>query len=117
MDSEEIIPIIDILKEAKRLNAGVEAQAKKGQANIKVKKDQRKFYHVTRVKKFIGQKIAEHKAHGLEAMQAALVDFKASLKKQCGPLFRGWRRLLDTDGSMSVQRADLFKVSRIPNIE
>lgn len=58
------------------------------------------------------QRMAEHKAHGLQAMQVALIDFKAVLKKSCGPLFRSWRRLLDPDGSMTVQRADLFKVAQ-----
>ena len=59
--SEELIQVVDILKEAKRLNAGVDAQAKKGQTNIKVQKAQRRFHLGTRVKEFIGEKIVEHK--------------------------------------------------------
>lgn len=58
------------------------------------------------------QKLQEQKAHGKVVCQTALLDFKAMLRKHFGPTFRAWRRVLDTDGSMSVQRADLFKVCR-----
>mmetsp|Transcript_81373 Transcript_81373/g.140933 ORF Transcript_81373/g.140933 Transcript_81373/m.140933 type:complete len:816 (+) Transcript_81373:53-2500(+) len=58
------------------------------------------------------QRVQEQKAHGKQVCQAALLDFKAMLRKQFGPTFRAWRRVLDSDGSMSVQRADLFKVCR-----
>lgn len=39
----------------------------------------------------------------------ALADFKAFLKKRYGHPFKAWRKALDLDGSMSVQRAELFK--------
>mmetsp|Transcript_58179 Transcript_58179/g.127564 ORF Transcript_58179/g.127564 Transcript_58179/m.127564 type:complete len:709 (+) Transcript_58179:88-2214(+) len=44
--------------------------------------------------------------------QSALKDFKAFLKKRFGPLFRAWRRVLDTDGTMTVGRAELYKAVR-----
>jgi Ca2+-binding EF-hand superfamily protein len=56
------------------------------------------------------QRLAEHKAAGTQAMKVALQDFKETLRRNAGSLFKGWRRLLDPDGSMTVQRADLFKV-------
>jgi hypothetical protein len=56
------------------------------------------------------QRIAEHRAQGTQAMQAALLDFKDALRRHAGSLFKAWRKLLDPDGSMTVQRADLFKV-------
>lgn len=59
--SDDLVAVADILKEAERLRAGVEAQATKGQGNTKVKKAQRRFYPVTQVKRFIGEKIVEHK--------------------------------------------------------
>lgn len=47
--------------------------------------------------------------------QAALNDFKAFLRHSFGPIYHGWRRCLDADGSMTVTRADLFKVCRVIN--
>jgi len=60
-------------------------------------------------------KISEQKAKSKQAVRLALIDFKAFLKKQFGPLFRAWRNALDNDGSMSVQKNDLFKVCRSLN--
>jgi len=42
----------------------------------------------------------------------ALREFRAFLTKASGCLFRGWRRNLDHDGSMALQRAELFKACR-----
>jgi hypothetical protein len=33
------------------------------------------------------------------------------MKKQFGNSFRAWRQALDLDGSMNLQRAELFKAS------
>lgn len=38
-----------------------------------------------------------------------LSDFKQFLKSEYGSLFRAWRKCIDLDGSMSVQKAELFK--------
>jgi len=51
---------------------------------------------------------AQHKQH----CQIVLQDFKLFLRRTFGNLFRGWRRALDLDGSMSVHRAELFKACR-----
>eukprot|EP00927_Polykrikos_kofoidii_P027328 TRINITY_DN24084_c0_g1_i1.p1 TRINITY_DN24084_c0_g1~~TRINITY_DN24084_c0_g1_i1.p1 ORF type:complete len:719 (+),score=107.52 TRINITY_DN24084_c0_g1_i1:103-2259(+) len=55
------------------------------------------------------------RSRGKQASQAALNDFKMFLKKQFGSLFRAWRRALDSDGSMTVQRPELFKACRTIN--
>jgi len=52
------------------------------------------------------------KAANRKHRQAALSDFKAFLKKHFGPTYHAWRRALDMDGSMNLQRAELFKVCR-----
>eukprot|EP00931_Biecheleriopsis_adriatica_P022248 TRINITY_DN14351_c0_g2_i1.p1 TRINITY_DN14351_c0_g2~~TRINITY_DN14351_c0_g2_i1.p1 ORF type:complete len:803 (-),score=174.13 TRINITY_DN14351_c0_g2_i1:52-2460(-) len=44
--------------------------------------------------------------------QRALNGFKQFLKKNFGPTYHAWRRALDLDGSMNLQRAELFKVCR-----
>lgn len=43
---------------------------------------------------------------------SALDDFKKYLRQQYGSLFRAWRKCLDPDGDMVLQKADLFKVCR-----
>lgn len=57
-------------------------------------------------------RVANHKAHTRHASQLALNDFKMFMRKQFGSLFRAWRKALDADGSMMVQRAELFKACR-----
>jgi len=57
-------------------------------------------------------KIAEQRKHGRLACRMALLSFKAALRRQYGQLFRAWRRALDLDGTMTVQKAELFKVCR-----
>lgn len=42
----------------------------------------------------------------------ALKDFKSFLIKKYGSLFHAWRKLLDIDGSMSVQKKELFRTAR-----
>eukprot|EP00930_Biecheleria_cincta_P034092 TRINITY_DN23590_c0_g1_i1.p1 TRINITY_DN23590_c0_g1~~TRINITY_DN23590_c0_g1_i1.p1 ORF type:complete len:746 (+),score=128.66 TRINITY_DN23590_c0_g1_i1:120-2357(+) len=44
--------------------------------------------------------------------QNALVDFKSFIRKGFGPTYHAWRRVLDQDGSMSIQRAELFRACR-----
>ena len=44
--------------------------------------------------------------------QKALTDFKAYLLHQFGETYHAWRRALDLDGTMNLQRAELFKVCR-----
>lgn len=58
------------------------------------------------------EKLSEQRAKSKVLCNKALCDFKAMLRKQYGPLFRAWRRVLDTDGSMTLQRPELFKVCR-----
>jgi len=77
----------------------LETEARRGQAKEAARKR--------------AMKTAENRAKSKVLCNRALVDFKARLRKQYGPpLFRAWRRVLDTDGSMTVQRAELFKVCR-----
>mmetsp|Transcript_51634 Transcript_51634/g.92747 ORF Transcript_51634/g.92747 Transcript_51634/m.92747 type:complete len:807 (-) Transcript_51634:50-2470(-) len=52
------------------------------------------------------------KAAARQNRQAQLHDFKGFLKKSFGPTYHAWRRALDLDGSMNLQRAELFKVCR-----
>lgn len=42
----------------------------------------------------------------------ALKDFKKFLVEHHGSLFHAWRKVLDVDGSMSVQKKELFKAAR-----
>lgn len=51
------------------------------------------------------QKAMERKNSG----QVVLQDFKIFLRRTFGHLFRGWRKALDLDGSMSVCKAEIFK--------
>lgn len=44
--------------------------------------------------------------------QKALTDFKAYVKRHFGESYHAWRRALDIDGTMNLQRAELFKVCR-----
>mmetsp|Transcript_47752 Transcript_47752/g.153760 ORF Transcript_47752/g.153760 Transcript_47752/m.153760 type:complete len:734 (+) Transcript_47752:239-2440(+) len=57
-------------------------------------------------------KMSAQKAKHMKMCAVALNDFKLMLRRQYGPLFRAWRRVLDQDGSMTLQRAELFKVCR-----
>ncbi|CAE8634482.1 unnamed protein product, partial [Polarella glacialis] len=61
------------------------------------------------------QKLASLKSRSNQESQAALNDFKAFLKRHYGPLFRAWRKCLDHDGSMTLQRAELFKACKAIN--
>ena len=54
-ESSEYIGVQDILKEAKRLNAGVSTKEKKPQQAVQQsRKAQRRFFQVEKVKEFIG---------------------------------------------------------------
>jgi len=52
------------------------------------------------------------RAQNHQAGQMAIIDFKAHLQHQFGSLFRGWRCVLDTQGTMSVQQSDLFRACK-----
>eukprot|EP00927_Polykrikos_kofoidii_P060327 TRINITY_DN55330_c0_g1_i1.p1 TRINITY_DN55330_c0_g1~~TRINITY_DN55330_c0_g1_i1.p1 ORF type:complete len:762 (+),score=124.40 TRINITY_DN55330_c0_g1_i1:204-2489(+) len=60
-------------------------------------------------------RIAEQKSRSKQLCIVALNNFKAFLRRHFGPIFRAWRSALDSDGSMSLQRADLFKICRSLN--
>lgn len=47
-----------------------------------------------------------------EQIKAVMDQFKAFLKQKYGCYLRAWRRGLDLDGSMSVQKAELFKACK-----
>lgn len=115
--NEELILVKDILKEAKRLNAGVEAQVKKAQAGSKTKKAQRRFYDVMRVQKFIGEKIVQHQMKFFGSLLKGQdfdyhkADISTSLKKKIEDSERG--RSEESEGFIST--GDLFKtIQSIP---
>lgn len=54
----------------------------------------------------------EKKQKEMQRLSSVLKDFKAFLIKRHGCLFRAWRKELDDDGSMTVQRKELFKACR-----
>eukprot|EP00929_Paragymnodinium_shiwhaense_P047600 TRINITY_DN24136_c0_g2_i1.p1 TRINITY_DN24136_c0_g2~~TRINITY_DN24136_c0_g2_i1.p1 ORF type:complete len:804 (+),score=204.67 TRINITY_DN24136_c0_g2_i1:185-2596(+) len=60
-------------------------------------------------------RLNERKAKHKNAGRKTLRSFKAFLKKKYGLLFRAWRHALDLDGTMSVQRPELFKACRALN--
>lgn len=72
--------------------------------DIEKKKQRRK-----EVAKEIAEKSLAVRAQAKLIAAHALADFKFFLKKRYGNPFKAWRRALDLDGSMSVQRAELFK--------
>lgn len=45
-------------------------------------------------------------------MEKALADFKSFLRKGFGSYYHAWRKAIDLDGSMTVQRPELFKACR-----
>lgn len=49
------------------------------------------------------------RASGWKAAEAVLVDFKAFLKRKYGHFVKAWRCALSPDGSMVLQKHDLFK--------
>eukprot|EP00440_Ansanella_granifera_P009314 gb/GFBE01010094.1/.p1 GENE.gb/GFBE01010094.1/~~gb/GFBE01010094.1/.p1 ORF type:complete len:812 (+),score=190.40 gb/GFBE01010094.1/:1-2436(+) len=61
------------------------------------------------------QKMAGLKQRNAFEAQVALKSFKAFLKKQYGIMFRAWRSVIDVDGSMTVQRTELFKAAKAIN--
>lgn len=52
------------------------------------------------------------KAAAKLANQTALVDFKIFLRRTFGSTFHAWRRALDIDGTMILQKNELFKTCR-----
>lgn len=59
------------------------------------------------------RKMSAHKQLAKQVCQEAKRDFKAFLKQHFGgSIWRAWRRAIDLDGTMSVQRVELFKGCR-----
>jgi hypothetical protein len=58
------------------------------------------------------QRQLENQVAKRQAGQYALKEFKSFLKRQFGNLFRAWRKVLDKDESMTVQKHELFKACR-----
>lgn len=52
------------------------------------------------------------KAAARKSQQMHLSSFKAFLKKHFGPTYHAWRKVLDVDGTMNLQKPELFKVCR-----
>lgn len=52
------------------------------------------------------------KLEARHSRQEALNSFRSYLKKNYGPTYHAWRSTLDLDGSMNLQRIELFKVCR-----
>jgi len=57
-------------------------------------------------------RIATNKARHEQIAHHVLADFKLFLKRSFGNTFRAWRRALDIDGTMTLQRVELFKACR-----
>eukprot|EP00933_Yihiella_yeosuensis_P062316 TRINITY_DN65276_c0_g1_i1.p1 TRINITY_DN65276_c0_g1~~TRINITY_DN65276_c0_g1_i1.p1 ORF type:complete len:777 (-),score=151.38 TRINITY_DN65276_c0_g1_i1:191-2521(-) len=60
-------------------------------------------------------KMTAIKAKNTQESLQALKSFKEFLRRQYGPLFRAWRRVLDLDGSMTLQSKELFKAAKNVN--
>mmetsp|Transcript_48037 Transcript_48037/g.114152 ORF Transcript_48037/g.114152 Transcript_48037/m.114152 type:complete len:787 (-) Transcript_48037:155-2515(-) len=69
------------------------------------------------VRKFRRKEVSKRKANRLvqvksqrkKACHQALHDFKEHLRKSYKSLFHAWRKVLDTDGTMTLQRTELVK--------
>lgn len=79
---------------------------------LKWHESERKKLKRREMSKMRAQGMAELKARGTVLAARSLADFKAFIKKKYGHPFRAWRKCLDADGSMTVQRAELFKACR-----
>ncbi|CAJ1400637.1 unnamed protein product [Effrenium voratum] len=71
----------------------------------------RKFKQKQEMKRRIGAD-QRAKAAARKSQRVHLHDFKAFLKKHFGPTYHAWRKVLDVDGTMNLQKAELFKVCR-----
>lgn len=74
-----------------------------------------KMFKMKEAAKKSAQKMARLKARHVEETQGALRSFKECLLKHYGLLFRAWRSALDTNCSMTMQRAELFKAVKTLN--
>eukprot|EP00439_Symbiodinium_sp_Y106_P032978 s2136_g3.t4 len=52
------------------------------------------------------------KAAARKSQRANLQNFKIFLRNRFGPTYHAWRKVLDTDGTMNLQRPELKKVCR-----
>lgn len=71
------------------------------------KRQMRKEYAKEKAERSKGKRNKE-RANALAALQ----HFRAFLKQKHGSYIRAWRRVLDLDGSMSLQQPELFKACR-----
>jgi len=69
-------------------------------------------HHARMEAKRHAQRQLEKQVAKRQAGQYALKEFKSFLKRQFGNLFRAWRKVLDKDESMTVQKHELFKACR-----
>jgi len=69
-------------------------------------------YHQKEAQKKRLKKISDARVHGRRACRMALINFKVFLRSRYGNLFRAWRRVLDVDGTMTLQKSELFKACR-----
>lgn len=74
-----------------------------------------KIFKMKQAAKKKAEKMTGVKQRIIQEAQLALKSFKAFMKKQFGNSFRAWRQALDLDGSMNLQRAELFKAVKALN--
>eukprot|EP00930_Biecheleria_cincta_P055552 TRINITY_DN4186_c0_g2_i2.p1 TRINITY_DN4186_c0_g2~~TRINITY_DN4186_c0_g2_i2.p1 ORF type:complete len:715 (-),score=152.37 TRINITY_DN4186_c0_g2_i2:76-2220(-) len=74
-----------------------------------------KMFKMKEAAKKSAQKMARLKARHAQETQGALRSFKECLQKQYGNMFKAWRGALDTNSSMTMQRAELFKAVKTLN--
>ncbi|CAJ1377886.1 unnamed protein product, partial [Effrenium voratum] len=74
-----------------------------------------KIWKLKQAAKKKAEKMAGLKRRSMQEAQLALRSFKTFLKKQFGNLLRAWRKALDLDGSMTLQRSELFKAVKALN--
>ncbi|CAE7496790.1 Poc5 [Symbiodinium pilosum] len=74
-----------------------------------------KMWKLKQAAKKKAEKMASLKQKSLHEARSALRSFKAFLKKHFGNMLRAWRKALDVDGSMTLQRSELFKAVKTLN--
>lgn len=74
-----------------------------------------KIFKLKQTAKKSSERMTGVKQRIIQEAQLALKSFKAFMRKQFGNSFRAWRHALDLDGSMNLQRAELFKAVKALN--
>mmetsp|Transcript_63701 Transcript_63701/g.149319 ORF Transcript_63701/g.149319 Transcript_63701/m.149319 type:complete len:732 (+) Transcript_63701:40-2235(+) len=74
-----------------------------------------KMFKLKQAAKKKAEKMAGIRVRSAHEARAALKSFKAFLKKHFGNMLRAWRKALDVDGSMTLQRSELFKAVKMLN--